>query len=152
MTSVRMSNVPIPEPHVAALAAAAALHFVLPLRLPVGRRLAAVVGGPMMAAGIGLAAWAVVSAGEADVERDSALVTEGAYAVTRNPMYVGWSLAVLGLALGARSLWLVVAGLAAAAAIDHQVDAEEARLLARFGPAYAAYRDRVPRYLISGRR
>lgn len=148
MTSVRMSNVPIPEPHVAALAAAAALHFVLPLRLPVGRRLAAVVGGPMMAAGIGLAAWAVASAGEADVEDESALVTEGAYAVTRNPMYVGWSLATLGLALGTRSAWLVATGLMAMAAIDREVAVEEARLLARFGPAYDAYRARVPRYVV----
>jgi protein-S-isoprenylcysteine O-methyltransferase Ste14 len=149
---MRWSNVPVPEPHIAALAAAAALHFVLPLRLPVGRRLGAAAGGPMLGAGIGLAAWAVASAEETDVEQDEALVTEGAYALTRNPMYVGWSLGMLGLALGARSAWLVVTLILAMAAIDREVDAEEARLLRRFGPAYDAYRDRVPRYLVSGSR
>ena len=146
---MRWSNVPIPEPHIAALAAAAALHFVLPLRLPVGRRLGAAAGAPMLGAGIGLAAWAVASADEADVERESALVTVGAYALTRNPMYVGWSLAVVGLGLAARSAWLVATGLLAMTALDREVDAEEARLLRRFGQGYAAYRDRVPRYMLS---
>lgn len=146
---MRWSNVPIPEPHIAALAAAAALHFVLPLRLPVGRRLGAAAGAPMLGAGIGLAAWAVASADEADVERESALVTVGAYALTRNPMYVGWSVAVVGLGLAARSAWLVATGLLAMTALDREVDAEEARLLRRFGPEYAAYRDRVPRYMLS---
>jgi len=145
----RWSNVPIPEPHIAALAAAAALHFVLPLRLPVGRRLGAAAGAPMLGAGIGLAAWAVASADEADVERESALVTVGAYALTRNPMYVGWSVAVVGLGLAARSAWLVATGLLAMTALDREVDAEEARLLRRFGQEYAAYRDRVPRYMLS---
>jgi len=146
---MRWSNVPIPEPHIAAIAAAAALHFVLPLRLPVGRRLGAAAGAPVLGAGIGLAAWAVASADEADVERESALVTVGAYALTRNPMYVGWSLAVVGIGLAARSAWLVATGLLAMTALDREVDAEEARLLRRFGPEYAAYRDRVPRYMLS---
>ena len=149
---MRWSNVPIPEPHIAALAAAAALHFVLPLRLPVGRRAGRLVGGPMLAAGIGLAAWAVASAEETDVEQDEALVTESAYALTRNPMYVGWSLAVVGLGLAARSAWLVATGLLAMTALDREVDAEEARLLRRFGPEYTAYRDRVPRYVLSDSR
>ena len=101
----------------------------------------------MVATGIGLASWAVMSAGEADVESDSALLTAGPYALTRNPMYLGWSLGLLGLALGTGSAWLLAGGLAAARAIDREVDVEEARLLERFGAEYAAYCDRVPRYL-----
>lgn len=101
----------------------------------------------MVAAGAGIVAWAVASAGDADVERESALVTTGAYAVSRNPMYVGWSTGVLGLALGTRSAWLLAAWLLAVSALDREVDAEESRLVERFGAEYTAYRDRVPRYL-----
>jgi protein-S-isoprenylcysteine O-methyltransferase Ste14 len=144
---VRSSNIPVPEPHVAAIVGAAALHFVLPLRIPLARGTRLALAGPMLASGIGLAAWAVASAGDADVENDSALVTSGAYALTRNPMYVGWSVSILGLALGTGSVWLLAGWFAAVSTLDREVDVEEARLLQRFGAAYAAYRDRVPRYL-----
>ena len=56
-------------------------------------------------------------------------------------------MSVLGLALGTGSAWLLAGWLAAVRAIDREVDVEEARLLRRFGAAYVAYRDRVPRYL-----
>jgi protein-S-isoprenylcysteine O-methyltransferase Ste14 len=144
---MRWSNVPLPEPHVAAIVGAAALHWMLPLRVPLARGTRLALAGPMLAAGIGLAAWAVASAGDADVESDSALATSGAYALTRNPMYVGWSVSVLGLALGTGSAWLLAGWLAAVRALDREVDVEEARLMRRFGAAYVAYRDRVPRYL-----
>ena len=101
----------------------------------------------MLAAGIGLAAWAVASAGDADVERNDALVTNGAFELSRNPMYVGWSAGVLGLALRTRSAWLLGAWVLAVRALDREIDREEARLLDRFGSAYVAYRDRVPRYV-----
>ena len=103
----------------------------------------------MLAAGIGLAAWAVASAGHADVEGEDALITDGAYALSRNPMYVGWSVGVLGLAMWTRSAWLLGAWTLAVRALDREIDTEEARLLDRFGAAYGAYRDIVPRY--SGR-
>ena len=101
----------------------------------------------MLASGIGLAAWAVASAGDADIESDSALVTSGAYAVTRNPMYVGWSVSALALAVGTGSAWLLAGWVAAVLALDREVDGEESRLMQRFGARYLAYRDRVPRYL-----
>ena len=148
---MRLSNVPVPEPHVAALIGAAGLHLVLPLRIPVRRRTARLAGGSALAGGIGLAAWAVASAGEADVERDEALVTRGAYALSRNPMYEGWSAGMLGLAVWTRSAWLLAGWALALLAIDRDIDGEESRLLDRFGLAYRAYHDRVPRY-ISGRR
>lgn len=77
---------------------AAAVHVVVPMRMPIARRTRRIVGGPMLAVGIGLASGAVASAGDAEVEREDALMTRGAYALSRNPMYVGWSAGVLGLA------------------------------------------------------
>ena len=143
---MRLSNVPIPQAHVAALVGAAGLHFVLPLRLPLSARAGRLLGGPMLAFGIGLAAWAVDSAGDTNVERDEALITDGAYAASRNPMYAGWSVAVLGLALWTRSAWLLGASLVAIQALDREVRDEESRLAQRFGTGYREYRERVPRW------
>ena len=84
-------------------------------------------------------------------ERASVLVTGGANAVSRNPMYVGLTGLLLAHAVR-RGSWpalLPVAGFVLA--IDRvQIAAEERALLARFGAEYDAYRAAVPRWL--GRR
>ena len=149
---MRWSNVPVPEPHVAALLVGAGMHYLVPLHLPIGRGAGRAMAASLVTGGIGLAAWAVASAGDADVERESTLVTGGAYAVTRNPMYLGWSAGVLGLALGSGSAWLLAGWAAAVSALDREVRAEESRLERRFGKAYLAYSDSVPRYLTWQRR
>lgn len=144
---MRWSNVPVPEPHVAAVLAGAGMHALLPVRLPIGDPARWTMAATLVAGGAGLAAWAVSSAGEADVERESELVTDGAYALTRNPMYLGWSAGVLGLAVASRSAWVLVAWALALRALDREITVEESRLSARFGGEFAAYRARVPRYL-----
>jgi protein-S-isoprenylcysteine O-methyltransferase Ste14 len=146
---MRWSNVPLPEPYLAAIVGAAGLHLVVPLRFPLGRGTRSILGGGLLTTGIGLAAWAVASAEDADVEGDSELLTSGAYALTRNPMYMGWSIGALGLAVATGSAWLLAGWAVAVAAIDREIDAEESRLLRRFGATYTAYHDRVPRYLPS---
>jgi len=144
--AVRWANVPIPEPYVAALIGAGVMRVIAPIP-PLSPSMARAVGWPMVAGGIGLAAWAVASAGEADVEHESDLVTAGAYAVSRNPMYVGWSGAVLGLAAIRRDAWLLAAWLIATRALHDEVLGEQARLSERFGDSYGAYRRTVPRYV-----
>ena len=62
-------------------------------------------------------------------------------------MYVGWSAGVLGVALASRSVWMLAGWAVAVGTVDREVRAEESRLEHRFGAAYTAYRDRVPRYL-----
>jgi protein-S-isoprenylcysteine O-methyltransferase Ste14 len=148
---MRWSNVPVPEPHLAGIAVGAGLHLLLPLRLPVSDGFARAIAAPLVAGGAGLVFWAVRSAAEADVERDTSLVTNGAFALTRNPMYLGWSTGMLGLALASRSAWLLLTWGLAVTALGREIDREEARLRARFGAAYAAYRTAVPRYLWAGK-
>jgi protein-S-isoprenylcysteine O-methyltransferase Ste14 len=143
---MRRSNVPVPEAHLAALGAGLGLDWVIPLRLPLGRR-GWILAAPLIAGGVALAAWAVASAGDVDVDRDADLVTDGAYALTRNPMYVGWSCAVLGLAIARRSVWLVAGWGIAVRRLHREIRAEEHRLGDRFGDRAAAYRSRVPRYV-----
>jgi protein-S-isoprenylcysteine O-methyltransferase Ste14 len=144
---MRWSNVPIPEAHLVAIAAGTAMQMSVPLRAPLGDRVRWTLAAPLAAAGLALAAWAVASAGDADVERETALITNGAYAVTRNPMYIGWSAGILALAVASRSAWMLAAWSVAVLALDREIRAEESRLSDRFGAAYATYRARVPRYL-----
>jgi protein-S-isoprenylcysteine O-methyltransferase Ste14 len=145
----RWDNVPVPEEHVVALGAAGLAQIVLPMRLPLGRRSARLVGWPTIAVGIGLAAWGVTSASAAGVgvDRPTSLVTTGAFAFSRNPMYLGWSTAVAGLGIAARSPWVLAAAAVAAGHTHRAIVAEEAMLAGAFGPEFDAYVARAPRYL-----
>ena len=143
---MRWSNVPIPEAHLAAIVGGAGMHALMPIRLPIAGPARWTAAATMIGGGVGLAGWAVASAGNADVERESELVTDGPYAMTRNPMYLGWSAGVLGLAVASRSAWMLVGWALAVRALDREIKAEESRLSTRFGREYAAYRARVPRY------
>jgi protein-S-isoprenylcysteine O-methyltransferase Ste14 len=143
----RWSNVPVPEAHVAALIVGGCLHLAFPVRLPLPRSTALAMGLPTIVGGIVLSAWAVGSAEDADVERGSELVTAGAYQVSRNPMYLGWSAAMLGIGAVARSPWLLACWLLAVRLLHREILAEEDRLTQRFGARYEEYRGRVARYL-----
>ena len=83
-----------------------------------------------------------------DPSRSSALVTTGANAVTRNPMYVGMAGLLLANAMRLGS-WTALLPLAAfTTVIDRiQIAAEEPALLVNFGAEYDAYRASVPRWL-----
>ena len=77
-----------------------------------------------------------------------AFVARGGYRFTRNPMYLGLTLLVVGLGLLVERLGLVPAALAAALVIDRFViPREEAHLEARFGASYRDYQRRVRRWL-----
>ena len=83
-----------------------------------------------------------------DPARASALVTTGANAVSRNPMYVGMAGLLVANALrrGSWKALLPVAGFTLV--IDRvQIAAEETALLAHFGADYEAYLRAVPRWL-----
>ena len=111
------------------------------------RRAGKLVGWPLVLGGIGLAGWAVGSAGTTDVERPGELVTIGAYAISRNPMYVGWSMAILGIGALSSAAWIPVCWAIGARFVHREVLREEARLSRTFGSEYEAYRGRVSRYL-----
>ncbi len=112
----------------------------------------AAVGAVLAAAGImlGLAGqWALKRHG-ADVNPSqpvNVLVTDGAFALTRNPVYLGLWIALTGIALVFAFDWLLIVILPAWV-ILHQavVKSEERYLEHRFGKAYQAYKRSVPRY------
>ena len=78
----------------------------------------------------------------------SALVTDGAFARTRNPMYVGMFMALVGIAivLDRGWPWLVFAVFYAVIRV-HFIRHEERLMDATFGEAYRAYRSRVRRFV-----
>src|SRR6266545_4584779 len=99
MAAWRWRNVPLPEPHLVGLGTGIALDVIVGGRLFSAAWVGHASGWPLVAAGIGLAAWAVAAAGPVDLERPGTVVASGPYAWTRNPMYLGWSLLYVGVAL-----------------------------------------------------
>ena len=78
----------------------------------------------------------------------TALVTDGPYRWTRNPMYLGMTLVYLGLALAADSLVAVLLLIPVVVIIQTQVIAREERYLeGKFGDEFRAYKARVRRWL-----
>jgi protein-S-isoprenylcysteine O-methyltransferase Ste14 len=79
----------------------------------------------------------------------SALVRTGLYQWTRNPMYVGVLLIVIGWALGLRSSPIGVYALILAVLFHLRVVfGEEPWLAKTFGADWAEYRNRVPRWVL----
>ena len=75
------------------------------------------------------------------------LVTEGPYAWTRNPMYLGHLIFLAGLALTLRSELGAIVALANLAFFHTRVRKDEKRLSERFGEPYVRYCERVKRWI-----
>ncbi|PWT86326.1 MAG: protein-S-isoprenylcysteine methyltransferase [Proteobacteria bacterium] len=81
-------------------------------------------------------------------ENSTALVTSGIYRFTRNPMYVGLTLVVLGWAAFLCSAWALLGPVIFVLYISRfQIAPEERALSAKFGAAYTEYAGRVRRWL-----
>lgn len=75
------------------------------------------------------------------------LVGGGPYAYTRNPMYVGHLIFLLGLAVTFWSSFAFALFVLQAIWLHRRVLADEERLRAQFGAEYAAYQARVKRWI-----
>jgi protein-S-isoprenylcysteine O-methyltransferase Ste14 len=143
----RWNNIPLPEPHIVGILASAALHLAHPWRLPGSRRLYSGTGWTLVGAGVAISASAVRAATDVDLERLSTLISSGPYAISRNPMYVGWTLLYVGGALITRNGWMVGSFPVVAGIIHRDVLREEHTLEGAFGEEYVRYRKQVRRYL-----
>ena len=143
--------IPIPPPafYGAALGAGILLERVRPLELDVGTVAPTVV----LATGAGF-----VVGGILGVIRHkttiiphrpvSALITTGAYRFSRNPMYTGLAIMVLGAAMMLGTWWPIILLPAAVTAIRTLVIAPEERYLAEhFEQTYRDYQRAVRRWL-----
>ena len=123
--------------------------------LPIGARTSRILGTLSLLAGVAIYLHTVVrferdgGGTPSPTDEPETLVTSGLYAHSRNPMYVGVLLIVLGQALGHRS----VAVLWWAAGLwigfhNRVIGWEEPHLAEKHGAEYEDYRDRVPRWFL----
>ena len=78
----------------------------------------------------------------------TALVVDGIYGRTRNPLYLGSTLVYLGLSVAAGSLWAIVLVVPLLWVMNVGVITREERYLERkFGDAYRAYKAQVRRWV-----
>ncbi len=78
----------------------------------------------------------------------SAIITDGPFRFTRNPMYLGMTALYIGLAVGFDLIWALTVLPWVVIVIDRYVIAREERYLeAKFGEEYLAYKRSVRRWL-----
>lgn len=109
--------------------------------------------GTLCLAGFAIAVFALVAFRRAGTRPEpwkptTALVTAGPYRFTRNPMYLGFTLLYLGLALWFGGYWtLLLLPLVLLLMVRGVIQREEAYLSRLFGAEYDAYRQRVRRWM-----
>ena len=149
------SGAAVRPPIVWALAAIAGLALdrlyplpFLPAAVPAGW-----LGGVVFLAGLALLIWAAGTFRRAGTQIQTTqptatIVDEGPYRFTRNPIYIGMFLGLIGLAIAIDSLWLILLLVPFYLVIRYGVVArEEAYLELKFGDVYRAYKARVRRWL-----
>jgi protein-S-isoprenylcysteine O-methyltransferase Ste14 len=136
------------------LAAATVLEAILPIPIPVAHSLASYVVGVALAAGgfvmiaMGTRRFAAAGTNIPPTLPTTALVVDGIYGRTRNPLYLGTTLIYLGLSVAAGSLWAIGLLVPLLWVINVGVVKREERYLERkFGDAYRAYKAQVRRWI-----
>ncbi|MHA7302129.1 methyltransferase family protein [Pseudarthrobacter sp. MDT1-22] len=147
-----LSNIPLPEQNLAGIAVGVVLQRLMPLRLGGPHFLVRTIGAASLATGSAIVSWALLAARNTGLSRPDALLTAGPYAHSRNPMYVGWALAHLGIGLLRDDAWTVAALPVASVAVHRGVLGEEEILAASFPVEFSQYRLSVPRYVLRLRR
>jgi protein-S-isoprenylcysteine O-methyltransferase Ste14 len=111
------------------------------------------VGGMVFVLALALVAWAIATITRAGSNvptnmPTTTIVQTGPYRFTRNPIYLGMFLGLVGVAIAFDSLWLLGTLVPFALIIRFGVVArEEAYLERKFDDAYRNYRARVRRWL-----
>jgi protein-S-isoprenylcysteine O-methyltransferase Ste14 len=110
-------------------------------------------GIAVLALGLALGAWAITTLRRAGTRVETTkptttIVTSGPYRLTRNPIYVGMVVILIGLAIALNTAWLLVALVPFYLVIRYGVIArEEAYLERKFGDMYLSYKSRVRRWI-----
>jgi len=109
-----------------------------------------ILGNTLFMGGTALASYAMGFLGlRGMLGLDAELVTEGPFAVSRNPGYVGDLLLIVGYVILTDSRLAGIVGAAGAVWFLLAPFAEEPWLEAQYGEAYRRYRTRVPRWISS---
>jgi protein-S-isoprenylcysteine O-methyltransferase Ste14 len=149
-----LMHVPVPWVFVLTYVLGVALEFVRPWTVsPTATRASVITGGVLFAVGAVIACWGLIIFHKARTttvpgESSAKLVTWGPYRFTRNPMYVGLSLAYLGEAALLKQIWPVLLLPLTLAYLNWTViPVEEAKLQEAFQDQYKQYRVSVRRWV-----
>ncbi|HEY6257032.1 MAG TPA: isoprenylcysteine carboxylmethyltransferase family protein [Xanthobacteraceae bacterium] len=129
------------------------IDWLLPLRFVPANIPARLLGVFVFALGLALAGWAIITFRAAGTHVEtykptSTIVVNGPYRFTRNPIYTGMFVGLIGLAMAFNNLWMLAAVVPFYCVIRYGVIArEEAYLEGKFGDEYRAYKTRVRRWL-----
>ena len=110
------------------------------------------IGWLVAVAGVGLDIWAMQTMLRAHTNilpnrAADRLVESGPFALTRNPIYAGNTILMIGVGVAWNSLWFIAFAFAAAALTQQlAIKREEAHLALRFGERWERYAARVPRW------
>ena len=141
-----------PLVYLASVATGAVLEFAMPLPFLRGAHNVA-LGAVVVVLAIALFAYSVAkfhAAGTPVPARKptTAIVRSGPYRLSRNPIYLAFSLAQVGIAIWANSLWLLATLLGALSLVNRVVIPREERYLEdKFGADYLDYKATVRRWL-----
>jgi protein-S-isoprenylcysteine O-methyltransferase Ste14 len=136
-----------------AVLAGLALNWLLPLPFFPTVVSAGWFGGIVFVLALALVAWAITTMTRAGSNvptnlPSTTIVETGPYRFTRNPIYLGMVLGLIGLAIAFNGLWLLMTLVPFALVIRCGViTREEAYLEGKFGDVYRCYRARVRRWL-----
>ena len=128
------------------------LGFLHPLRLGIPDVVRYGAGSLAMVSAASLGGWGLLTFRRMGTTHEpngtaSALLTSGPFRFSRNPLYLGLSVTLVGFALLLDSAWVVALVPVLVLLLDRLVIArEEVRLRAQFGEAYEAYVRRVRRW------
>jgi len=109
------------------------------------------VGAVVMAAGTGLALWALISFRswrfDAKVDKGHELATDGAFAWFRHPIYAALDLLAFGSCVWRPTALVLLACVAVAVLGDARARVEERLMVSVFGDRYRQYALRVQRFV-----
>jgi protein-S-isoprenylcysteine O-methyltransferase Ste14 len=82
------------------------------------------------------------------IEKSSCIITEGIFAKTRNPMYIGMILVITGASLYSMNVFSLIIPICFISIICvYFIPLEEKMMLDQFKEKYSEYKEKVPRWL-----
>lgn len=146
--NLRWSNIPIPEAHLIGLVLGFVIQIFYPLDITSWIWLRYLLGSPGIVMGILFVWWAVWVAAKMNIASPTKVLDDGPYAYSRNPMYLGWTLMIFGIAFIMNNLWILLI-LFFVVIYTHYfvILKEELFLKEKFGDEYEQYQKKVRRYL-----
>lgn len=155
LSGQQRSSAAVPPPLIffGVLVGGAAVQLLLPLRIFANARIGDLAGIVVVVASAALLIWAVrtmMRAGETPDPSVPAktIVVGGPFAYSRNPIYLGFGIFDLGMALLLNNLWILLFLILGLTYVDLRiVRSEERDLETRFAQEYVEYRRTVRRWI-----